>query len=627
MQERPSSNRPGENTRSVMVVVKDEGDFLPLLTSGYRLAQNRNETLLLLVISDGLESPRWLSVPDRFDNRRVEQHLIPALDPGRKILHMIRERRPVVVAFTGGDESANLISNDLDPLLHVIKCPVVILTGVAGKQAADRRNEVFLPYSDDNSSRFALDMILELNPQASVTVGAVVPDPVDDDDRRAQEEELRSALEPWKDDDRVAMKLLRSAEPAEAWLTEAERYDSILLGVSRGNMMIRAMLGEVHSTMLDERTLSLLRRTNKPVAIVRQYQGWLAATLSRIFSIGDRITPTMAAEDRVDTYRQIRRAARPRQDFFIMMALSGGIAALGLILDSPAVIIGAMLIAPLMSSIIGMGLAIIQGDLRFLWTSTGATLRGIALVVFIGGLIGMFYLDRHGTGEMLSRTGPTLLDLLVAILSGFAAAYALCRKELSATLPGVAIAVALVPPLATLGLFLGMLEPALAYGALLLFLTNLFAIVVSSSMVFSLVGFRPLQLQGKHGKRIRVFRRGFLAAGIFALLVTSHLTLLSVEEIQESTMEYGIESVLIQYFDKKDELALIDWEVDEDDKTHPRITVQLGAENLVGRGEISDLADEVAIALDSNVEVTLIQTPKFTVLSTAREADESEDRE
>lgn len=624
MQQRPLNDGSVNNTRCVMIVVKNEIDFLPLLSTGYRLARTRNEVLLLAVISENGDRPRWLRIPERYDRQKIEEQVIRAGNARKPIVDMTRARRPALVAFRGEDESPNLLGGDLDPLLHHIKCPVVIFKGVAGIEAEDGQSHVFLPFSGDNSSRFALDIVLKLNPNARVTVAAVAPEPVDADDRRAQEEELRSALGIWKEDHRVTTMILRGDDPAGIWLAEAEKYDGILLGASRGNVLLRAMLGEIHSTMLDEQSLELLGQTSKPVAIVRQYQGWLGATLSRLFGIGDRLMPTMDVEDRVDTYRQIRRAARPRQDFFIMMALSGGIAALGLILDSPAVIIGAMLIAPLMSSIIGMGLAIIQGDLRFLWTSLGATLRGIALVVFIGGLIGVFYLERHGTGEMLSRTGPTLLDLLVAILSGFAAAYALCRKELSATLPGVAIAVALVPPLATLGLFLGMLEPALAYGALLLFLTNLFAIVVSSSMVFSMVGFRPIQLQDKHGRRIRVFRRGSLAAGIFALLVTSHLTLLSVEEIQESTMEYTIESVLIRYFDKMDELALIDWEVDDHDKSHPLITVQIGAEKLVSRGEISDLADEVAMALESNVEVTLIQTPKFTVLSTARAADESE---
>jgi len=378
---------------------------------------------------------------------------------------------------------------------------------------------------------------------------------------------------------------------------------------------------------MDKETHALLKRADKPIVIVRQYQGWFAAALSRLLSTSDRLTPTMSRADRVDAYRQIRRAARPTQDFFITMGLSSGVAALGLILNSPAVIIGAMLIAPLMSSIIGMGLAIVQGDLRFLLSSTAATLRGIAIAVAVGWFIGIFYLDLQGTEEMLSRTGPTLLDLLVAVLSGIAAAYALCRKDMSASLPGVAIAVALVPPVATLGLFIGMAEPALAYGALLLFLANMVAIVISSGIVFALLGFKPRKFQGKHDKRMRVFFRSFLVAGLLVLLVTVHLTILTVQEIVESNIENKVETVLTRYFGERDELSLIEWNIDEDNKTRPIITVQVGAEDIISRDEIADLADEIAIALEANTEVTFIQTPAFTVLSTARMAADGEEPE
>ena len=155
----------------------------------------------------------------------------------------------------------------------------------------------------------------------------------------------------------------------------------------------------------------------------------------------------------------------------------------------------------------------------------------------------------------------------------------------------------------------------------------MFTIVISSGIVFSLLGFKPIKIQGKHDKRIRVFLRSFLVAGLLVLLVSVHLTILTVEEIVESNIENKVEIVLTRYFDERDELSLVDWSIDEDDKIRPIITVHVGAEHIISRGEIADLADEIAITLEANTEVTFIQTPAFTVLSTARMAEDGEEQE
>ena len=293
--------------------------------------------------------------------------------------------------------------------------------------------------------------------------------------------------------------------------------------------------------------------------------------------------------------------------------MSAGIASLDLVLDSPAVIIGAMLIAPLMSAIIGMGLAIVQGDLRFLLSATGATLRGALIAVATGLVIGLFYLDQTGTGEMLGRTQPTLMDLLVAVLSGVAATYALCRKNVSASLPRVAIAVALVPPLATVGLFLGMREFALAYGALLLFLTNLAAIVFSSGMVFAMLGCKPLRAQDQRAAQLDVFQKSFLVTSLLVLYIFTHLSVLSIEEIAESNIENTVELELQIYLEKDHGLKLISWSVDDNDKGQPRVSVHVASELNRPRSEV---VDKIARALESRVEIILMQAPAHSVRST-----------
>ncbi|MCP4452602.1 MAG: DUF389 domain-containing protein, partial [Planctomycetes bacterium] len=165
-----------------------------------------------------------------------------------------------------------------------------------------------------------------------------------------------------------------------------------------------------------------------------------------------------------------------------MIGLSAAIASLGLILDSGAIVIGAMLVAPLMSAIVGMGMAIIQGDLRFLLQTLRASLLGAAIAILTGFFFGLINFQDDTTHQILQRTEPSSLDLVVALISGVAAAYALCRNNVSNSLPGVAIAVALVPPLATVGVCLSIGLWGLAWGGFKLFLCNMVAIVFASAL-------------------------------------------------------------------------------------------------------------------------------------------------
>ena len=178
--------------------------------------------------------------------------------------------------------------------------------------------------------------------------------------------------------------------------------------------------------------------------------------------------------------------------YWLEILLSAGIAALGLVLDSPAVIIGAMLISPLMGPIMSTGLALAAGDLYLAIKAIAKLVASVSLAVAFSAAI-VWLLPFHSvTTEILARTNPTLLDLGVALLSGLAGSIAVSRVgggDGVTTLPGVAIAVALMPPLCTIGFGLGSGANArIMGGAGLLFLTNLVAIVASAFGVFLLAG-------------------------------------------------------------------------------------------------------------------------------------------
>ena len=201
---------------------------------------------------------------------------------------------------------------------------------------------------------------------------------------------------------------------------------------------------------------------------------------------------------RKEIVEAIRTAASPGFDYFFLVVLSSAIATLGLINDSPAVIIGAMLVAPLMSPILGVGLGSITADARLARDSASALVRGAIISIILSALLTLsnLYLPFVPTlfeipKEVLMRTQPTPNDLIIALAGGLAAAYSLAQPHLSAALPGVAIATALMPPLSTIGIGIALGRWDIAGGAALLFLTNAITIAFAAILVFFLEGFGP----------------------------------------------------------------------------------------------------------------------------------------
>jgi len=182
--------------------------------------------------------------------------------------------------------------------------------------------------------------------------------------------------------------------------------------------------------------------------------------------------------------------------YWLQVLFAAGIATLGLVLNSPAVIIGAMLISPLMGSILASGLGLAVGDLVLVARATVNLILSCALAIALALLLVFCLPFKEITSEILARTQPNLLDLLVALFSGAVGSVAICQvsKGVATSLPGVAIAVALMPPLCVVGYGLGIqLSVAnsnglqIALGGGLLFFTNLVAIIFTAMVVFFLV--------------------------------------------------------------------------------------------------------------------------------------------
>ncbi|GAB3536854.1 hypothetical protein GCM10027443_28250 [Pontibacter brevis] len=204
-----------------------------------------------------------------------------------------------------------------------------------------------------------------------------------------------------------------------------------------------------------------------------------------------------STEEFKDLFMVLRENAKVSGAFLTLMVLSTLLATLGLFSNSSPVIIGAMILAPLMAPIISLAMGVLRQEKK-LMTSSLKTIGLGLLLSYLAAIFLTFLTPLHTLNEEITaRIRPNLLDLGVAIVSGIAGAYAHAREEVAKTLAGVAIAVALVPPLAVSGIGIGWGEWQVFMGAILLFLTNLAGIVLAGAVTFMLLGFSPFRLARK----------------------------------------------------------------------------------------------------------------------------------
>lgn len=230
--------------------------------------------------------------------------------------------------------------------------------------------------------------------------------------------------------------------------------------------------------------------------------------------------------------------------FGSLIVLSASIAAFGLLADSAGVVIGAMLVAPLMTPIQALGAALVQGAARRMASSALVIFGGMVGAIATGyavALIGATGVTADSLpGEILARTSPTLVDLGIAIAAGAAGGYVIARPEVSSALPGVGIAVALVPPLAVVGICLQLGLGDEAIGALLLFGTNLAAIVLAGAVMIVGAGFRP---QASHGTG-RTAKYGFVGAVVLVVAVAIPLAAHTRDVLADSVATRTVDDVI-----------------------------------------------------------------------------------
>lgn len=478
----------------------------------------------------------------------------------------------------------------LDEVLEAAPCDVVVVRGEWN--ATPER--IIVPVAGGPHAPSAARLALDLT--ASYDGRVILLHVVRDDQGEEGIAEGQAMLEALRDElptpERIDPHVVRAPSVVAGIMEAAGDGDVILLGASEQSFLGDQVFGHV--------PLQLAQKSDALFALVRGHTGITGLVARRAWTSITELLPVLTPEEQIDTYHRLRRAARPNVNFFVLTAASAIIAALGLLLNSPAVIIGAMLVAPLMSPFLSVAMGIVTGDVQTMRNALTSIFQGVLLAVFLSIITTMISPLAEATPEVLARTRPNLLDLMVALASGVAGSYATARKEVGAALPGVAIAAALVPPLCSIGVGVALGSPTVAAGALLLFTTNLVAIVFASAIVFLLLGIRPPQ----RPERQRWLRQGLTISLISLAVVSVPLGAVLFQAVRSGQIERQARQIVEAQLVDWGNADLVDFTVEQQRRT---ITVQgtVYAQEDISQGDISALDTALEQALRRNVDVKL----------------------
>jgi uncharacterized hydrophobic protein (TIGR00271 family) len=602
-----------EASYRVLVPVANPATADALIGAGGALARAHEGEILVLQVVVVPEQTSLLSGRRTARQRRslLDQAVDRAEAAGVPVHSIVRIAHSPVEAIldTANEENCDLIlmgwrgepngqSYDLgpviDPVVTQASCDVAVLKG----QIPEPLECILVPTAGGPHAPLALQIGLDLaaDPEAEVIAMNMVRGPVTADARREAQSNIDQTLEGIEDVTRVSPRIVSVDDVKQGILEEAARCDLLMLGASEEGVLDQITFGGLPE--------DIARTSTRPVILVKRYRGlsqfWLRQAWRSLYSL----FPQLDRAEQVEVYRNMRRGARPDVDFFVLIFLASVIATLGLLQNSAAVIIGAMLVAPLMTPVLAISLGIVLGDVRLLRLSLESTLKGITLAVAVAVLVVLLVPRSQMTTEMMARTNPTLLDLIVAMASGAAGAYAIARKDVAAALPGVAIAAALVPPLGVLGAGIALARPEVAGGALLLFVTNLIAISVAGAIVFLLLGFHTFP---DERERRRHFRQALAVSLVLVLVVSIPLAFFLVKTVRDGQRQQTVTQILTREAEALG-ATLVDAPVERQAKGF-HVVATLYAPQTPDRSTVRRIQDELSRAVRAPVSLEIVVVP------------------
>ncbi len=513
------------------------------------------------------------------------------------ILDTAREERvdQILLGWLGDTRSiSNTMGPVIDPVIKNAPCDVLI---VQGDHTQDIKS-ILVPTAGGPNAPIGARLAATLSQIYGATVTGLYVQVGRATPRRMDENLLtiEDTLEGLTFSQPPEKKVIIANNVLDGILEEAKAYDLVIVGATEQGFFDQFAFGSI--------PLRIASQTPNTSIMVKGYSGAREFLFRRALSAIFSLFPTLTTEDQLGVREELIEDAQPGSDYFVLIVLSSIIATLGLLLNSPAVVIGAMLVAPLMSPILGFSLGIILGEGRLVRTSLESVFKGVMASIIVSIIIGLLSPLKDMTPEILARTQPTILDLFIALASGMAGAYAVSRKDVSAALPGVAIAAALAPPLSVVGLGLANGNMQAAGGALLLFTTNLVTISLGGVIIFTLLGIHPLNLQPETKKRIQ---RGVTGILFLVFLITIPLAIIMNGIIKQTREQQTIERVLLES-PLTEEMSIINIE-----RTQSRdkllISATVRSSDPLNQETVNDLALTLENELDRPLDLDIIFLP------------------
>ncbi len=341
-----------------------------------------------------------------------------------------------------------------------------------------------------------------------------------------------------------------------------------------------------------------------------------------IMQIYQVLFPQLDDSQLEEIYREIDESRRFGPTYLLMLFLACMIALLGLLTNSPAVIIGAMLISPLMGPILCCGLALTLADWQLGKKALKNVLLSVIEAITIAAIATWLSPLKELTPEILARTHPNLMDLLIAFFSGIAGTVALVKWQKGLTIiPGVAIATAIMPPLAVVGYGLSTMQWQVASGGFMLFFTNLMSIIISADLIFLVAGFRPRQQMVPQKHRLMVRNRILVASIVLILMSIPLIHTLSLAA-GHARLQREISRILQNEMEQKKKSRIVEMNFDETQDPVP-IEVIIHTINRFDKETIDDVSRSLSARIGKSVRLDIQQiiVEEAGVGDTARKLD------
>lgn len=555
--------------RRVLVPVSNPETAPGLLDLGWKLADPEKGKVIALFVTlgdteaddDAVEGLTAIVEAAGSKGALVELVTRSAPTVARGILDAAREQNAslIVLGFQAPERGKNLISPVIDSVARTTPVDLIVFRGAKREplQLADVER-VLMPVNGSENSQVAARLGIMLAQAYEAEPVAIY---VQSDRRQPN----------WNGMARIAASLaklpptlarqvdrqvVQAQDVVQAVHARSRPEDLVVIGFSERSSLDRWIFGDVPQR--------LLAQIPGPVIITKQAISDERNGATRAWHrVMDQMSPRLTPAERTEVLRHASELSLRGIDFYVLMVLSAVLASLGLLQNSAAVIIGAMLVAPLMSPLMAFAVGFLYGQLRLMRAAAVTVVTGVAIGLMVALGIGLVFPVDAATSEMLLRGEPSLLDMGVALASGAVGAYAMARKDIPSALAGVAIAAALVPPLCTTGLALAFGDEDLAAGAALLFTTNIVSISLSGAAIFIWLGIRP--------QRQTETVRNWAISSVVLILLAIPLASAFVEVVRLEKQTSTTRDVLTEQFDGGE---LLDVQLTPGDTLEVRATIR-----------------------------------------------------